>query len=226
MKGLYDAAHQTPGVRTYLTTGGAHMRALYEKLDGGVDVWSVQQVQLEENMPRAELAERGVELWCYPNKISGENDHTPTAGARMTYGFAGWRFDCPGMIPWIFESWGGDPNNNLDALQMEFFNQTGPDGELIPCTLYEATREGIDDHRYITTLEATIAAARDAGHTDQADAAQQTLDTIRGDIPIREIYQYDVGWTDASFDNYRRLIAQQILTLQKLGGAGTQPPES
>ena len=30
------------------------------------------------------LGEKGVEFWCYPNHISGENDHTPIRGARIT----------------------------------------------------------------------------------------------------------------------------------------------
>lgn len=212
--GLYAAARRTPDVRTYLTTGGAHMKTLFDQLGQVVDVWAVQQIQLEDTLPRAELAKFGVELWCYPNAVAGENDHTPVAGARMTYGFASWRYGCPGLIPWIFESWSGDPGNNLDALQMEFFNQTSDDGELIPCVLYEAYREGIDDHRYITTLTHAIAQARATGRTAKADAAQQELDRLRASIPSRQIYQYDTGWSPHSFDAARWAVIRAILALQ------------
>ena len=140
---------------------------------------------------------------------------TPLAGARMTYGFARWRANVPALMPWIYESWGGDPANNLDALQMDMFNSTTDDAQLLPCMLYEAYREGIDDNRYVHTLELLVARAKQAGLSTLAQEAQVDLDFVRQAVPIRDLYQYDTGWADDSFNAYRWLIARRIMLLQQ-----------
>ena len=103
---------------------------------------------------------RRVEYWCYPNHINGENDHTPVAGARMTYGFGFWRSGFLTLIPWIYSSSNGDPRNYLDGSSMDFFNRWEPDGKPVPVAQWEAYREGYDDYRYLYTLEQLIAEAK------------------------------------------------------------------
>lgn len=219
---IYAAAKKVKGVRTYVTV--APSRKEFSRLYSVIDVWSSPQLN-NLNIDRMQLAKSGIEIWCYPNYIAGENDHTPVAGARMTYGFARWKSGAPCLIPWIFESWGGDPENYLDSLQSDMFNHTSDDADVLPCTLYEAYREGVDDNRYITTLEYLIKQAKQAGLNKLADSAQDDLYLIWKAIPIQEEYKYDTGWNDENFDGFRLLLAKRILLLQEKLNKSGEPKE-
>ena len=135
----------------------------------------------------------------------------------MTYGFGFWRSGFLTLIPWIYSSSTGDPFNYLDGASMDFFNRREPDGTPIPVALWEAYREGYDDHRYVYTLEQAIAAARqrpDAACQQAAEAAQRELQFVWNAIRVQTKYKYDGLWSPAEFDVYRWLVAKQILALQ------------
>ena len=144
-------ASKAAGVRTYVTADPTHEQ--FEPLRPYVDVWCTQPFAPDRETIQADMQARGVEYWCYPNHVNGENDHTPVAGARMTYGFGFWRSGFLTLIPWIYSSSTGDPFNYLDGASMDFFNRREPDGTPIPVAMWEAYREGYDDYRYIYTLE-------------------------------------------------------------------------
>ncbi len=157
----------------------------------------------------------GLEYWCYPNHISGENDHTPCVGARMTYGFGLWNSGFRCLIPWIFAGTSGSQWNYLDCKTMDFCNRTDMDGSVIPVTLWAAYAEGMDDGRYINTLEKLIAQARDDGFQQAADSAQTAIDFIRSSIYVQPKYKTDDLWDADAFDAYRWLLATEIIKLQK-----------
>jgi len=159
-------------------------------------------------------ARPGVEYWCYPNHVSGENDHTPVAGARMTYGFGFWRSGFRTLIPWIYKYDAGNPWNYLDSHYMDFFNRTDDDGSTLPVTLYEAYREGIDDGRYITTLRHWIQRAKQAGREKLARDAGADLAYVWDAVRVRIKYKYDGLWDPEAFDVYRWILARRILELQ------------
>jgi hypothetical protein len=208
-------AIKAAGVRTYVTADPTHDQ--FEPLRPYVDVWCTQPFAPERETIQADMQARGVRYWCYPNHVNGENDHTPVAGARMTYGFGFWRSGFLTLIPWIYSSSTGDPFNYLDGASMDFFNRREPDGTPIPVALWEAYREGYDDHRYLYTLEQAIAAARqrpDAACQQAAEAAQRELQCVWNAIRVQAKYKYDGLWSPAEFDVYRWLVAQQILALQ------------
>jgi len=206
---VMKAIKRVPGVRTYVTADPAH--EAFAPLKPVVDVWCCQPFTFPREQIVADMKARGVEYWCYPNHIAGENDHTPVAGARMTYGFGFWRSGFRALTPWIYQSVVSDPWNYLDGSAMDFFNRTDDDGSPIPVMLWEAYREGIDDGRYITTLERTIARAREAGHAKLADEAQAELKYVWDAIEVQEKYKHD---------RHRWLIARQILKLQEAMAAG------
>ena len=208
-------AIKAAGVRTYVTADPTHDQ--FEPLRPYVDIWCTQPFAPERETIQADMQARGVEYWCYPNHVNGENDHTPVAGARMTYGFGFWRSGFLTLIPWIYSSSTGDPFNYLDGASMDFFNRREPDGTPMPVALWEAYREGYDDHRYVYTLEQAIAAARqrpDAACQQAAEAAQRELQFVWNAIRVQTKYKYDGLWSPAEFDVYRWLVAQQILALQ------------
>jgi hypothetical protein len=205
---------KVPGVRTYVTADPEHEQ--FAPMRPYIDVWCCQPFSLGRKAVLADMKKRGVKYWCYPNHISGENDHTTTIGARMTYGFGLWESGYRALVPWIYQYSNGDPWNNLDSSTQEFFNRTADDGSPIPVTLWEADREGIDDHRYIFTLQNAIDRARETGQKEAADKAQSTLNTIFNAIEVQPKYKNDGLWEAGSFDAWRWTIAEQILALQKL----------
>ena len=202
-----------PGVRTYLTADPT--LAAFAPLRPFVDVWCTQPFAPDRETVLADGKARGVEYWCYPNHVNGECDHTPLAGARMTYGFGFWRSGFRALIPWIYSASTGDPFNYLDGAAMDFFNRSEPDGTPIPAALWEAYREGYEDSRYLYTLETAIAEGRKHPETaPAAESAAAELKRLWNDIHVQPIYQYDGLWSGEEFDLRREKIAQQIVQLQ------------
>ena len=184
-----------------------------------MDVWCTQPFLPDHDTAVADMKARGVAYWCYPNDISGENDHTPVAGARMTYGFGFWRSGFLRLIPWIYQYSIGDPFNYLDGSAMDFMVRSEQDGRPIPVALWEAYREGYDDMRYIYTLQQAIARGRKSPSGQvraEAAAAQQVLDAVWNAIPVRAQYQYRGFWSPEEMDVYRWLVAERLERLTKL----------
>jgi len=220
---MLQAVKKVPGVRTYMTADPT--RKSYAPMKPYVDVWSVHYfaVPLDQQETRDDLKKRGVEVWCYPNNVSGCNDHTPVAAARIIYGFGLWRSGYRVLIPWTYRSYKGDPGNYLDGGIMDFFNHsTEDDADVLPCTLYEAYREGVDDYRYVTTLRRWIERARELGHEKEAAEAEAKLNDVRKSVDFAAVKKilkvrnnYETGWPDSRFDECRWTLAEQILALRE-----------
>ncbi len=206
------AIKRVKGVRTYVTADPAHEQ--FMPMRPYIDVWCCQPFSLGREAILADMQARGVEYWCYPNHISGENDHTPTIGARMTYGFGFWQSGYRCLIPWIYQFHSGDPWNYLDGRTSDFFNRVADDGSPIPVAFWEAYREGMDDHRYIHTLERLIKRARANGQSAAATRAQSVLDKILATLNVQTKYKSDGLWAPEAFDAWRWAMAEQILALQ------------
>ena len=208
-------ACKAAGVRTYVTADPTHKE--FESMRPYIDVWSTQPFLPDRETILADMKERGVEYWCYPNHVNGENDHTPVAGARMTYGFGFWRSGFLTLIPWIY-SWSvGDPNNYLDGSMSDFFNRHEPDGTPVPVAMWEAYREGYDDYRYIYTLEQLVREAKESGSAKARDAAanaEKALQLVWNSIRVQPKYKDQNLWSPAEFDAYRWKIAEQIMAVQ------------
>jgi hypothetical protein len=190
-----------------------------------VDVWCCQPFVFGEEKICRLSREKKIEFWCYPNHISGENDHTPVRGARMTWGFGFWKSGFRTLIPWIYQASSGDPWNYLDSTSMDFFNRSTPEGEPIPVTLWEAYREGIDDGRYVYTLRELIAQNEKRGGraAELAAEAKKELQFVWDSIEVQEKYKYDGLWSGADFDAYRWLLASKILTLEEAAPTDSAP---
>lgn len=210
---VLKAIKKVPGVRTYVTADPMHEQ--FEPMRPFVDVWCCQPFNPDRETVLADMKKRpGVEYWCYPNCVSGEFDHTQVTGARMTYGYGLWRSGFRTLIPWIYRYNTGNPWNYLDASLMDFFNRMGDDATPIPVAMWEAYREGIDDGRYITTLERWIERAKAAGREDLAKSAGNDLKLVWDSINVQTQYKFDGMWDPDAFDVYRWIIARQILELQ------------
>ncbi|MCX7818060.1 MAG: hypothetical protein N2652_02460 [Kiritimatiellae bacterium] len=214
-------ACKAAGVRTYVTADPT--ADAFEPLRPWVDVWCYQAFNVPASRVHADRA-RGIEYWCYPNHVAGENDHTPVAGARMTYGFGFHRSGYRALIPWIYQANVGNPWNYLDGPYMDFMNRSEPDGTPTPVALWEAYREGWDDARYLATLQHLIDAARECGGPAAhraADAAEAELQGVLDAVPALVRFKTEGLWDADEFDIHRWRIARRIL---KLIAAGVPPP--
>lgn len=212
-------ACKAAGVRTYVTADPTHDH--YDPMRPFVDVWSTQPFAPDRETVLVDSKARGVEYWCYPNHVAGEEDHSTISGARMTYGFGFWRSGFRALNPWIYASSSGDRFNYLDATVMDFLNRQEPDGTPMPVALWEAYREGYDDFRYVHTLEALISEARKGDNAvakDAAAKAERELKRVWQAIRVQPKYIRDGLWSSAEYDVYRWMIAQQILAVQEVLG--------
>lgn len=208
-------ACKAAGVRTYVTADPT--REHFAPMRPVVDVWCTQPFAPDRDTVEADMKARPVEYWCYPNHVNGENDHTPVAGARMTYGFGFWRSGFRALIPWIYQASSGDPFNYLDAATSDFFNRSEPDGTPMPVAMWEAYREGYNDYRYVFTLEQLMVEARTSGRP-AAEAAARHAEAERrfvwDAIRVQAKYKHDDLWSAEEFDVHRWIIARQILALE------------
>jgi len=214
MVGIMKAIKRVPGVRTYVTADPSH--DAFEPMWPCVDVWCCQPFVFGFEKIQRLSREKKTEFWCYPNHISGENDHTPVRGGRMTFGFGFWKSGFRALIPWIYGADIGDPWNYLDGTSMDFVNRSTPDGEPVPVALWESFREGIDDGRYLYTLQKLVERAEALGGPAAAAAAEgrRELQTLWEAIEVQEKYKYDGLWSGADFDARRWCLAAAILKLQ------------
>jgi hypothetical protein len=215
MVGVLRAIKQVPGVRTYVTADPSHDQ--FAPLWPYVDVWCCQPFVFGQEKIQQLSRAKHIEFWCYPNHISGENDHTPVRGARMTWGFGFWKSGFKTLIPWIYQASVGNPWNYLDGSAMDFMNRSTPEGQPIPVALWEAFREGIDDGRYVYSLAQRIEEAKRKGGkaAELARQAEQDLKYVWEAIEVQEKYKYDRLWAGADFDAYRWLLAARICELQE-----------
>jgi len=215
MVGVMKAIRRVPGVRTYVTADPSHEG--FAPMWPYVDVWCCQPFVFDYDKISRLSREKHIEFWCYPNHASGENDHTPVRGGRMTFGFGFWKSGFRALIPWIYSASAGDPWNYLDGSSMDFVNRSTPDGEPVPVALWESFRAGIDDGRYIYTLEQLTAQAETRGGAarEAAAAGRRELKNLWDSIQAQEKYKYDGLWSGADFDARRWTLAAAILKLQE-----------
>lgn len=116
----------------------------------------------------------------------------------------------------------GNPFNAFDGIDhctsFPYTAMPGPGG-LLPTVMLENCREGIDDYRYIKTLEESIRQAKE--RSEEAAAAAAEADEflrrlLRSIDPDGKYYINEAGyWDPEVFDHYRWEIAERIETLQR-----------
>lgn len=182
-----------------------------------LDVWTIPKFTLTAaEVARQQKEYPGTQYWCYPNHVAGSNEHVATPSARFTFGFAFWNSGFQGMIPWNYQDSYGDQWNFLDGPVADALNRTADDGSVIPSANWVAFREGLDDGRYIYTLERWIETARRHGYKDAAAAAEAELLNIRNSIPPIERFHNEDVWNPEALDTLRWQMAEWIMKLAKL----------
>lgn len=161
--------------------------------------------------------------------------------SRYSAGYLQWRFGMDGVLQWEYQN----PNISEKTYnEIEEPAENGYFGFFYPATRespggptisWVAFREGIDDYRYLLTLQAAIAAARNT-HPDLAAEIEGKLALLKESLkPLLRIrnqggwsvagsdpqgkyiggkFNLANGWEPEDYNKHRRQIARWIETLQ------------
>ncbi|MEW6359577.1 MAG: glycoside hydrolase domain-containing protein [Planctomycetota bacterium] len=173
-----------------------------------------------------DLKEHNDEAWIYYN-IRGS--FFTAKWMRIVNGMYMWVGPFKAHCIWIYHSFAGNPLDDTDGpgARGHDFGLAVPDpadGKTpIPTRHFECYREGIDDMRYLCTLEDLIAETRDKA-PDKAAAAQQWLDALRASFPkagdVKDIelespllIAFSKRYVGDEYQKIRRAAADHILRL-------------
>jgi len=180
----------------------------------------------------------GKQLWSYDCGLAPVDAET----SRYYFGLWAWKAGVKGCAIWAYADVANPAGirdwnyiaSHLDNMELTYsFVYPAPDGP-IPSLAWEAIREGIDDHKYLSTLAKLIEKAKSAGRKQPAQRAERILNEITDKIHV-ESYQaatkvgtatgrrlgghYDrpspePGISKNDYNRLRYKIAQQIIKLE------------
>ena len=233
---LTEAVRQVPDLRVYITLHNSPRRGAAEAMlrcDPFVDVRCYNGHVMDEWIRAGnsfakladELKQSGDEAWTYYN-IRGS--FFRAEWTRLVNGFYLWISPLRVHVPWMYYSFQGNPFDDTDGprLRGHDFAYAVPDPadrtRMVPTRHWEAFREGIDDMRYLCTLEDLV--AEHAG-SPQAQAAQAWLDQLRNRVtpklqelePIEDespiLILLSERFNGPDYRQFRRQAAEHIVKL-------------
>ncbi len=212
---VYKAIHDS-GMRTYITKNPLNTDAVFYK--DGVDIWCSQPYAVPYEKI---IQQHRYEYWSYPNHNAGElkNRTIMCKGGRMTYGYGFWRSGYTTLIPWHW-AWVMRPGqfDYLRSPRSGCGQRLDKNGQVIPSIYWECFREGIDDQRYIYTLEQKIWERENTTNPQCKKlvlSAKNTLQQLWDSINVRKKYLREGMWNPEEFNARRLQLAQYITALQK-----------
>lgn len=247
---LTELVRRVPDLRIYITMHNrpdAKTVALTKVLDPYVDIRSYNGHQMEAWLEAGhsfddladELKAAGDVAWTYHN-IRGS--FFVPEWTRLVNGYWLWMSPIRCHVPWMYQHTKVNPLDDTDGPRTrghDFgYAVTSPeDGKTpIPTRHWEAYREGIDDLRYVATLERLLADAEKL-HTPSAElskavqGAKAWLGSLRGNLPnlpddLRGIEEESplLVWLSAKYGaadykRWRRRTADAIVKLRAATGA-------
>jgi glycosyl hydrolase family 123 len=216
---VFKAVKNT-GARTYITKNPTTHLVVTKAFAPFVDIWCSQPYAV----PYEQIKESGKEYWSYPNHIANENrdPKVMTKGGRMTYGLGFWKSGYSKLIPWTWH-W----VNKRKPMSIEYLvpnkqttsgNKINKNGEFVPATYWTCFREGIDDGRYIYTLQTAIIqreGTRNKECLNAIDNANLLLKAIWGSFNHQAMYLYNNSLSSFSLNAIRWKVALAIQELKK-----------
>ncbi|MEI8247066.1 MAG: hypothetical protein WCI51_14635 [Lentisphaerota bacterium] len=146
----------------------------------------------------------------------------------MTYGFGFWRSGYQALIPWNWR-WITYCDDHFDYLRDPSCsgcgNRLDENGNVIPAIYWECFREGVDDYRYLYTLEqVTIARQNNSDSRCQAlvRESKALVQQIWDSITPQEKYLFSNMWVDEEFNAVRWRIAVLTGELLKFPAASQE----
>ncbi len=193
---------------------------------------------------KQQVAEWGKELWSYNINDAAFFPELPTM--RLAYGVFVWREQVTGQLLWQYQQAAGNPLNCLDGsyTDMMYRYPETPHADIPggPSLMWECIREGVDDLRYLQTLEHAIERAEADGRHERAQQARAVLTGLASSLDMEQLrarnryiecrweetatdssgagtvggsFNIPNGWDLADYDRRRNRVAYQIV---RLGG--------
>jgi hypothetical protein len=161
---VLKAAKQVEGALTFVAGTPKQIAPLFPWVDIADLRASRYTLRDHDRLRRA-----GRRVWLYDNWIVLGTTPIET---RFVAGLYAWRAGLDGVTAWTY------PLTDQRAIDWETGWRPpviGADGRPVSTTVWEAFREGVDDGRYVFTLERTIERARSSGLDRDSEAAEETL---------------------------------------------------
>ncbi|MCC7492836.1 MAG: carbohydrate-binding family 9-like protein [Fimbriimonadaceae bacterium] len=136
----------------------------------------------------------GKRLLIYNNDVESYQPETD----RWAYGYFNWRHGLHGGFNWEYRGGSGDLYDNLDAEHGDWVHRYPPQDQHPggPSLGWEASREGVEDRRYLLLLEELLAAARPVSRARGAvQAAEQWLASLRTRLSSRGEVRGRAAWS-------------------------------
>ncbi len=197
---VLDFVHAVPGCQTATTVGAGDVQRLGDRVDVRIYAYG------DYNRKKAlQEAQQGHPFWYYDNGMFYGGS---TTGSRNMTGFEFLRSGAEVATAWGFDCTKDNPFNDFDGGHKDW-NVVFPGVDKLTPTIYwELCREGIDDCRYVATLQEQIARAKAQGQVAAAE---------RGERVLRPLLDPDAPGIESplAFSRYRWRIAREILALQQ-----------
>jgi len=147
---------------------------------------------------------------------------------RLRFGLVAWKTNLDGVVPWVYQ-W-AVPSGWLECSEQgsnlysgigknRYQGYTYPAKKSLISTIqWEAVREGIDDVRYLTTLEYWV---KKAQASKGKPGFKQTIEEAQRLLALPEIFHSDVNTlnrklTSDDFENLRSQVAESIIKIKTL----------
>lgn len=205
---LCQLIQTVPGARTYVTTNGQGVDAA--RLDPWLDVRCYQHLSYNPEEARKTKA-AGDLLWFYTGLPYS------LLFTRLNEGLWWYRSEMTGHFYWHYCWPVGDPWDNFDGTSDYCAAYPGEEGPI--ATLgWEGVREGLDDLRYLRTLEGYIRRAQEEGVAlELAAEAEKFLRDLSERIPAdgAQIQAAQEALAPEEYVALRWRVAQQIVVLEQ-----------
>ncbi len=193
-----------PGERTFCTAySDEDARATGVSLDvRAVDLWKVRPGMVER------AAAEGTEMWG----IRWLCQHGTYAFPRQYAGLALDKLGLQGFTEWTY--YGApkySPYAQLANKEGCHYAYTDEEGRLLSTIKWEAVQEGIDDARYVATLQRLVEAAADSDDADTRRIATQAQHVLTD--AIERVPAAPDTLSEAQLDELRAGLAAQIVRL-------------
>jgi len=197
---VLDFVHEVPGCQTAITVTADCVRRLGDKR---VDVRIYAYGYYNRDKVLQET-KQGHPFWYYENGMF--YGHSTLASRRFA-GLELLRSGAEAATAWGYSATNANPYNDFDGGHKDWNTVfAGIDGPT-PTIYWELCREGVDDCRYVATLQQQIRQAKDQGKTEAAQRAERVLK------PLVDPDAQPIA-NPLAFGRHRWRIAREILALQ------------
>ena len=191
--------HEVPGCKTATTLTAGDVQRLGDRVD--VRIYAYGHYNRNKVVREAR---QGHPFWYYENGIFYGHS---TIASRGNMGLEFLRSGAEVVTAWGFDATCANPHNDFDGGHKDWnVIFPGTDGPT-PTIYWELCREGVDDCRYVATLQQEIRQARERGQIEAARRAERVLE------PLLDPNAPGID-NPSAFARYRWRVAREILNLR------------